>query len=130
MTLPPDPTDEPLTDARLLALPAHRHAVCEELAVALERGAGALVFSDLRIGGGDSDLAREVGRAVALDECRGPPSSCSPATRSICGMASTCTPHSGVAAFGVVACFIRCRRRPPLGGVARVATPRSGKPRR
>jgi len=74
MTLPPDPTDEPLTEARLVALPAHRHAVCEELAVPLERGAGALVFSDLRIGGGDSDLAREVGRIVAraLDECRGP----------------------------------------------------------
>src|SRR3981189_3256344 len=74
MTLPPDPTDEPLTDGRLVALPARRHAVCEELPVVLERGAGALVFSDLRIGGGDSDLAREVGRVVAraIDECRGP----------------------------------------------------------
>src|SRR5258705_502194 len=40
MTLPPDPTEEPLTDARLLALPAHRRAVCEELPVALDTGPG------------------------------------------------------------------------------------------
>src|SRR5262249_2641667 len=71
---PPDPTDEPLTDRRLVALPDRRNAVCEELPLALERGAGVLVFSDLRLGGGDSDLAREIGRVVAraLDECRGP----------------------------------------------------------
>ena len=57
----------------MVELPIRRQ-IPDELPVVLERGGGVLVFSDLRLGGADTDVAREVERVVAraIDECKGP----------------------------------------------------------
>jgi lysylphosphatidylglycerol synthetase-like protein (DUF2156 family) len=69
--------DEPETagpDAQLVELPGRRRAVPDELAIPMCRGARVLVFSDLRLTTGATDITREVTRTVAraIEECRGP----------------------------------------------------------
>jgi lysylphosphatidylglycerol synthetase-like protein (DUF2156 family) len=74
MTNTPDEPDEDRPDGRLLELAGHRRIVPDELTVALERGARALVFSDLRLANPATDISRDVCRSVAraVEECRGP----------------------------------------------------------
>ena len=69
-----DQTDSERPDGRLVELAARRRVVPDELTIALDRGARALVFTDLRLTNAATDISREVCRSVAraVDECRGP----------------------------------------------------------
>src|SRR5580765_612087 len=69
--------DEPETsgrDAQLVELPGRPPAVPDELAIPMCRGARVLVFGDLRLSNGATDITRDVTRTVAraIEECRGP----------------------------------------------------------
>ena len=74
--MPSTPTEPGSTgpEARLVELSGRRRSVPDELTIKMERGARVLVFSDLRLANGATDISREVTRTVArpIEECRGP----------------------------------------------------------
>src|SRR5438067_1825071 len=74
MTSTPNEGDTNGPDAQLLELAGRRRAVPDELTIQMGRGARVLVFSDLRLTSGATDITREVTRTVAraIEECRGP----------------------------------------------------------
>ena len=74
MTNTPDEPGRAGRDAQLLELAGGRRAVPDEITISVERGARVLVFSDLRLANGATDITREVTRTVAraIEECRGP----------------------------------------------------------
>ena len=74
MTSTPDEPGTDGPDAKLLELAGHRRAVPDELTIVIGRGARVLVFTDLRLTNGATDITREVTRTVAraIEECRGP----------------------------------------------------------
>ena len=74
MTNSPDETQSDGPDARLVELSDRRRSVPDELTIQMCRGARVLVFSDLRLANGATDITRDVTRTVAraIEECRGP----------------------------------------------------------
>ncbi|MDQ1449059.1 MAG: hypothetical protein QOC79_2030, partial [Actinomycetota bacterium] len=74
MTNTPDETHSAGPDARLVELADRRRSVPDELTIQMCRGARVLVFSDLRLANGATDISRDVTRTVAraIEECRGP----------------------------------------------------------
>jgi lysylphosphatidylglycerol synthetase-like protein (DUF2156 family) len=74
MSMTPDEPDVTGPDAQLVELSGRRRSVPDELAIQMCRGARVLVFSDLRLANGATDITREVTRTVAkaIEECRGP----------------------------------------------------------
>jgi len=74
MTSTPDEPDSSGPDAQLVELSGRRRSVPDELTIQICRGARVLVFSDLRLANGASDITREVTRTVAraIEDCRGP----------------------------------------------------------
>src|SRR6266576_7238810 len=74
MTSTPNEGDTNGPAAQLLELAGRRRAVPDELTIQMGRGARVLVFSDLRLANGATDITREVTRTVAraIEECRGP----------------------------------------------------------
>lgn len=74
MTNTPNEPESPGRDAQLLELAGRRREVPDEITVPIGRGARVLVFSDLRLANGATDITREVTRTVAraIEECRGP----------------------------------------------------------
>jgi lysylphosphatidylglycerol synthetase-like protein (DUF2156 family) len=74
MTDTPDQPIDARPDGQLVELAGRRRVAPDELAVSIERGARALIFSDLRLTNAATDISREVCRSVAkaVEECRGP----------------------------------------------------------
>ena len=74
MTNTPDEAEASGPDAQLVELSGRRRSVPDELTIQIDRGARVLVFSDLRLANGATDITREVTRTVAraIEECRGP----------------------------------------------------------
>src|SRR3954454_22716990 len=74
MSMTPDEPDVTGPDAQLVELSGRRRSVPDELAIPMCRGARVLVFGDLRLTTGATDITREVTRTVAraIEECRGP----------------------------------------------------------
>ena len=74
MTDTPDQPFEARPDGQLLELAGRRRVAPDELAISIERGAQALIFSDLRLAKTATDISREVCRSVsrAIEDCRGP----------------------------------------------------------
>src|SRR5882672_7848688 len=74
MTSTPYEPDTAGPDAQLVELSGRRRSVPDELAIQMGRGARVLVFSDLRLANGATDITREVTRTVAraIEDCRGP----------------------------------------------------------
>jgi hypothetical protein len=74
MSYTPDEPEADAPDGQLVELAGRRKVAPDELAVVIERGARALVFSDLRLANPATDISREVCRSVAkaIEECRGP----------------------------------------------------------
>ena len=68
MTMPENPSEgeTPSADTdRLVELATRRRRVPDELAVSVTRGGRVLVFGDLRMVPGGSDVSREASRAIA-----------------------------------------------------------------
>src|SRR6476661_421306 len=74
MSTTPDEPARAGPNAQLFELTGHRRVVADELTIQMGRGARVLVFSDLRLTSGATDITREVTRTVAraIEECRGP----------------------------------------------------------